>query len=242
MTGVQTCALPILVFNHVELVIVLNKDWETKLNEQFPKSKICVVHNPIRIKQEKPILRDKKPDPFKVLFMGFFIESKGIVDLLEVAKSTKHLDNIRYIICGKGELENKILDESKINSNIEFKGWVSGPEKEEILKDADLLFLPSYKEGLPIIILEAMSFSLPILSTNISGIPEEVDEGKNGILKSPGDVRGYISSIDFFSNMDKDSLNHYRKASFEKSLLFSSEKIYHDITNIYSKIISNNKK
>lgn len=64
-----------------------------------------------------------------------------------------------------------------------------------MLNGADVYVLPSYKEGLPISILEAMSYSLPVISTRVGGIPEIIMNGKNGLLINPGDKEALYESI-----------------------------------------------
>ena len=67
-------------------------------------------------------------------------------------------------------------------------GWITKEQKPDLLKRADVLVLPSYNEGLPIAILEAMSYGLPIISTNVGSIAEAVKENKNGFLIEPGNI------------------------------------------------------
>ena len=69
---------------------------------------------------------------------------------------------------------------------IEFIGWVSDEKKIQYLNKADAFILPSYNEGLPISILEAMTYGLPIVSTKVGGIPEVLKDGINGFLIEPG--------------------------------------------------------
>src|SRR5690606_40232854 len=67
--------------------------------------------------------------------------------------------------------------------------WIDGTQKDELLTICDILVLPSYSEGLPMSILEAMSYGKTIISTSVGGIPEIVKEGENGFLVTPGDKR-----------------------------------------------------
>ena len=68
-----------------------------------------------------------------------------------------------------------------------FEGWVSGEKKHQLLSISDVYILPSYHEGLPISILEAMYYQLPVISTPVGGTAEAVQEGVNGFLVTPGD-------------------------------------------------------
>ena len=70
---------------------------------------------------------------------------------------------------------------------MEALGWVSGDSKLEAFKAANVYCLPSYNEGLPVSVLEAMACGLPVVSTPIAGIPEAVIEGETGHLVETGD-------------------------------------------------------
>lgn len=72
-----------------------------------------------------------------------------------------------------------------------------------MLNGADVYVLPSYKEGLPISILEAMSYSLPVISTRVGGIPEIIMNGKNGLLINPGDKEALYESIIKLKNSEE---------------------------------------
>ena len=80
-------------------------------------------------------------------------------------------------------------EELGIADHVELLGWVRGEDKERLLATAVLYVLPSYNEGLPVSVLEAMAAGLPILTTPVGGIPEAVTDGVEGFLVEPGDVR-----------------------------------------------------
>ena len=225
-----------IIFNNVDCVIVLNEDWLHKLKIEFPGVTIKKIFNPIEITELRYIKKDHTFGPLNVLFMGFLIESKGLLDLLKISTLLKDED-IKFTICGKGPLESYIRNHSLNTYNITFKGWIDGSEKIQLFKNADLLILPSYNEGLPIIILEAMHYSLPILATNISGIPEEITNGVNGYLIEPGDIDGIIKHILLFKGLDLERINMMRKSSYDKVKSFSSIKILNEVFAIYKEIL-----
>jgi glycosyltransferase involved in cell wall biosynthesis len=80
----------------------------------------------------------------------------------------------------------ELIKKHQIEDIVEFIGWVTGEEKKRVLNGADVFILPSYNEGVPISILEAMSYGKPIIATNVGGIPEIVIMNKNGLLIDPG--------------------------------------------------------
>jgi glycosyltransferase involved in cell wall biosynthesis len=224
------------ILNLADLVLVLNDDWLYKLKKRFPTIKIKKLHNPIELTFSKPLIKESINTNFTVLFLGFLIESKGILDILKTADLTKET-NITYYIFGKGELDYKVVEYSSQNPKVIYGGWIDGIEKEDFLKKSDILFLPSYNEGLPIVILEALSYSLPVVSTKISGIPEQIIDGVNGYLLDSADVEGFARKIIHFSKMNLDEINSFRIASYYTSLNFADEKIFTELSAIYKSLI-----
>lgn len=102
-----------------------------------------------------------------------------------------------------------------LNDIVSFEGWVSGDKKINLLNKVDAYILPSYHEGLPISILEAMSYSLPIISTNVGGIPEILKNGENGFIITPGDKDAIYRAILELMNNEKLRMD-MGKASYSK--------------------------
>ncbi len=106
---------------------------------------------------------------------------------------------------GVGKIQ-KLMD--FINTNalqkiVSYEGFVTGEKKAELLNSSDLFILPSYIEGLPIAILEAMSYSCPVLATTVGGIPEVVKDGETGFLFNAGDKESLEKKlINFIENKD----------------------------------------
>ena len=89
----------------------------------------------------------------------------------------------------------QLAKELGIYNLVDILGWVEGAEKERLLADATVYVLPSYVEGLPMGILEAMAAGLPVIATDVGGIPDAVENGIEGILVQPGDVSAITDAI-----------------------------------------------
>lgn len=137
------------------------------------------------------------------LFMGEIGKRKGVFDIIRGL--SKHHNEVAGQIqfrIGGNKMEDelrKAIVEGNLSDCVKFEGWVSGEKKIELLNWADVFILPSYNEGLPISILEAMSYKMPIISTPVGGIPEVVDE-TNGIIVSPGDDEEIFSAMMHYVN------------------------------------------
>ena len=114
-----------------------------------------------------------------------------------------------------------------------FPGWVRGEEKDRLLREADVFFLPSYNEGMPMSVLDAMGYGLPVVTTNVGGIPKIVHVGENGYCCNPGDVHSFSESITCILK-DKNKREYAIRESFNiVKLNYSLDKHLQYIEKIY---------
>ena len=201
-------------YNRCSAIIALSEEARKQL-KQITHVKIEVVENYGIINVNAINNRMKRKCHKNVLFLGFITEKKGCFDIPKILETVKDvIPDVKFIIGGVGEINllKKTLKKS-IRENIEFPGWVVGEKKDFLLKQADVFFLPSYSEGMPMSILDAMGYGLPIVSTNVGGITKIVHNGENGFVCEPGDIKGLSNSIIKLLNDDK-----LLKSSGEKSV------------------------
>lgn len=181
--------------NKCDCIVALSEWWRQWFEETFHCKNVVVIKNVIA----QPHIEKIKHSKYTFLFLGLLGENKGIYDLLDVVTLHKNEfeGKIKLLIGGNGETDKvkTIIHEKHLEDIVKFEGWVSGEKKERLLNSADAFILPSYHEGVPISILEAESYGLPIVSTQVGGIPEIVKENKNGILVTPGDKKGIYKAI-----------------------------------------------
>ena len=169
-------------FDNADCVIVLSKQWKDIISQITKNTNIQIVYNPIKIHEPN------KLEGTNFLFMGRLGKRKGVFDIFEAAKSV--CGDVVINLYGDGE-----IDKSLAPDNVKIHGWVSGEEKDKIFKNSDALLLPSYNEGLPISILEAMSYGMPIISTPVGGIVEAVENNVNGFIVNCGDTKDLAAKI-----------------------------------------------
>jgi glycosyltransferase involved in cell wall biosynthesis len=117
-----------------------------------------------------------------VLFVGDLIESKGVGDLLEALELLgDQRPDFRLHFAGSGPLEQEIGG----TAGCELLGSLSQEELARWYSAADLLVLPSHSEGSPLVVMEALSCGTPVLATNVGGVPQLIEAGRNGELVSP---------------------------------------------------------
>lgn len=181
--------------SNCDAVIALSEFWKKFFEKDLDFHRVTIVKNVI----PAPEVAKKNHDGFVLLFLGLVGPNKGIFDLLEVLDKYRNdfAGKVRLLIGGNGEIQKlkEIINQYGIADLVSYEGWVSGSKKAELMNVSDAYILPSYKEGLPISILEAMSYQLPVISTKVGGIPEIVENGINGYLVNPGDRQAIRDAI-----------------------------------------------
>ena len=203
------------VVNKSDVIIALSEYWKEYFKNEFPTKRVEIIKNVI----SAPVVHKQQTGYFTLLFLGLLGKNKGIYDLLECIRDHKveFQGKLKLYIGGNGEIEHvkQLIKEYGIADIVIFEGWVSGDKKIELLNKSDAYILPSYKEGLPISILEAMSYGMPIISTPVGGIPEIVSNGENGYLVEPGNKEDIYKAIMSLLN-DADLRNRMGRISLSR--------------------------
>ena len=203
------------VVDKSDVIIALSEYWKEYFKNEFPTKRVEIIKNVI----SAPVVHKQQTGYFTLLFLGLLGKNKGIYDLLECIRDHKveFQGKLKLYIGGNGEIEHvkQLIKEYGIADIVIFEGWVSGDKKIELLNKSDAYILPSYKEGLPISILEAMGYGMPIISTPVGGIPEIVSNGENGYLVEPGNKEDIYKAIMSLLN-DADLRNRMGRISLSR--------------------------
>ncbi|MDL5514664.1 glycosyltransferase family 4 protein [Arenibacter sp. M-2] len=187
------------LINNADCIISLSESWKNFFITNFTPKRVEVIPNIIGTPSNISINKSNK-GPVNFQFLGYIDKRKGVWLLLETLK--EHRIDLQgkaiFNIAGNGEVDKlqRIINQYQLKEIVHFIGWVSNEEKIKRLQEADVYILPSYNEGLPISILEAMSYSLPIISTYVGGIPEVVIDKLNGLLIEPGNSNQLLCAIE----------------------------------------------
>ena len=183
------------------LVIALSDEWRVRLQRMAPRANIRVLPNPVAVDDFAPTLAGRPevpPEGGTVLFLGAFGKRKGIFDLLDAIPAVAATrQEVLFEMGGDKEVAEvrRLVEEKALHGNVRMLGWVTGDDKLAAFTRAHIYVLPSYHEGLPIGVLEAMAAGLPVVTTPVGGIPEVVKDGVNGLIISPGDVRALSAAV-----------------------------------------------
>lgn len=179
-----------------DLVLVLSKSWADYIAELEPSARVQVMPNYVLL----PDIRLEKPagNTVRFLFLGILGARKGIYDLLDALVLAKAaIPNLHLVVGGNGEVEQvrQRVQSLGLQNEVSVLGWIGPDEKAAELERADFYVLPSHNEGLPVSLLEAMSYGLPVVSTDVGGIPELVRERQDGLLVKPGQVDSIAAAL-----------------------------------------------
>lgn len=156
------------------------------------RSKYTTVYHGVHLEQYRSVEADDVAltgDGPVVTYVGRLTDGKGLVDLLDCAERLAGDTDFDLLIVGDGELRDHLeesIAERNLSDNVHLVGYRE--DVPSLLAASDVFVLPSYREGTPRAVTEALASGTPVVSTRIAGIPEQVSDGETGYLVEPGDV------------------------------------------------------
>lgn len=193
-------------FQFAERLIAVAKSVREFLVEQgVPENKIELLYYGVDLRRFSPPNEQERaeakrafslaPDVSAIAVVASLIERKGHRFLLEAVAQLAHPPQLLF--AGEGPLEADLRAQSQalgLEDRVRFLGFQS--DIGRVLAAADIVCLPSLKEGLPISIMEAQAYALPIVAARTAGIPEVVHEGETGFLCEPGDMSSLRAALE----------------------------------------------
>lgn len=184
-----------------DCVVVQGARFEKALIESgFPENKLMVVPNWLPQAFDivtQPKMADTRA-PLRLVFVGWLIEEKGLQELLEAFIDLKSRHHIRLDIIGSGTLETELHKQvSDLDLNdIHIHGWMSSIGIKSFLAQAHIFVLPTYLEGFPNALVEAMACGLPAVCSDVGAISDSIQHGVNGFLVPPKDTPALAEAIE----------------------------------------------
>lgn len=228
------------LLSKADAVIVLSKEWKDYFEDYLGLENVLILNNPIErvippVDMDVKYSRDVTP---RFVFLGKLGKDKGVYDMLEAVRLLKN-DGITVDVAVGGNGETDVFQQRVIelglNDCVHFLGWVSGEQKDRLLREREVLLLPSYFEGLPICILESMAYRQTVISTPVGGIPSIIESGKNGTLVSPGDAHALADAIrQYFDN--PELARRHAEASSNIIENFYVDKVMGRLAGIFNKL------
>ncbi len=244
----------VMSFYYSKIICVSEYDRRSAMKNRIaPAKKLITIHNGIDSEKYKFLSRKEArmklnipPDALCIGTIGEFTNNKGQEYLIEAVQRLKAKSyNLKAVIIGWGEEEKNLKSprprqakRGRQISNLKLENEVflinNLPEAAPYLKAFDIFVLPSIKEGLPYTLLEAGLAELPVIATNVGGIPEIIEDEKEGLLAEPADSGDLARKIgELIKNPEKGKImaRSLRKKVLEE---FSLEKMLNATISTYS--------
>lgn len=182
-------------FARCDRVIALSEQWNKTLTKMFPEARVTTIPNPVELPASPALLEMQPPT---ALFLGRIVEAKGVIDLLHAwPKVLESVPSAQLVLAGAGDIGtvSAVAERLGVSGLVEFTGWVDGDRKLQLLRRASVFVLPSHAEAMPMAVLEAMAFGLPVVATRVGGIPHAARDGTDGLLVEVGDVAALAAAL-----------------------------------------------
>ena len=225
------------MLNKCDVVVALTSFWERFFKEKVGCKNVIQINNIIEEPQYKATTKDNTCK--HLLFLGKICNDKGIYDLIEVIIEHRIEFDGKLVlhIGGGGEVDklNTIIENEALQDIIKYEGWINGDKKISLFNQCDVYVLPSYIEGLPISILEALSYGHYIISTTIGGIPEIIKNKEEGVLFTPGDKEALYNILkEVISN---NTLLENKEKRIEISNKHTPKEVAKELLSMYKKLL-----
>lgn len=234
--------------NSCKKIVAVSADLANRIIQMgIDPEKTIVLRNAVDIHRFKPVknieMRNKyniKENEILIVFAGHLEPFKGIFELLDAFyEIRKKNQNVKLVVIGGGQSEKEvkeIVSKYNLNGHITFTGKISPDTIQNFYQMADIFTLPSYTEGLPLVVVEAMACGLPIVASCVGGIPEIVKNNENGFLIPPRNKEKLAQKLDILIN-NRELREKFGKKSVELiDNEFNIDKRVNKLINIYKDI------
>ena len=228
---VYQCAKKVITMGDENKYLLINK-------YGFPKNKIIAIQNSVKVPQKEDIKKLCIKNKYRLLSIGRFVNQKGFDILIKAISLLENIikEKIHLTIIGEGpdlKFLQKLVFKNKLENYISFTGWEDDLEKR--MTNYDLFIIPSRFEGQPFALLEAMSYGIPSIATNVSGIPEALGKGQYGYLIPPNDPIALAYYIEKFINNPNDLFQKAKNGINGIRLQHNIEKNFDILFNLWEK-------
>jgi glycosyltransferase involved in cell wall biosynthesis len=223
---------------HAALVIALSEEWHERLLKICPAARVEILHNAVMIPDRAPpqTCADRNPT---LLFLGHLGPEKGVFELVKAfAPLAGRFSGLQLVLGGVGQSDavRALATQLGISDRVELPGWLGPERKSAALAAATIFLLPSYYEGMPMALLEAMAWGMPVIATPVGGTPQIVTHEVNGLLIPPGDIAALTMAIE---RLLQDPALRIRLGNAARATIvsrFSLEDAMRKLDNIYRRV------
>jgi glycosyltransferase involved in cell wall biosynthesis len=180
-----------------DAVVALTTGWERRLAARGRLQRLSVIPNAPELTVPNTTANSSRKG--LVLFLGHLYRDKGVYELLDAFATLRSVrPGVRLVLAGEGHETEGLRTRAQtlgIDEIVELPGWVDPQAKAELLQRAACFVLPSYREGLPLALLEAMVSGVPIVATPVGGIPDVVQHDRHALLVPPRNADALAAAL-----------------------------------------------
>ena len=225
------------ILNHTARVVIVSDSWRAAL-APITSARVVRIYNPLSDPALLDLIPEQSPD-VRILFLGRITAAKGISELLEAfAQVRKRNPSVVLALAGDGDLEaaRQSARALGVADAVEVHGWVGTEEKQALLQSSNVFVLPSYTEGLPMALLEAMAAGLAVVATGVGGIPDVIADGLSGLLIAPRSTAALAAALDKAVSDQQLRKNLGQEAKRRIRAQFMPDQIVTEIESLYKEV------
>jgi glycosyltransferase involved in cell wall biosynthesis len=229
------------VFEHADLNLPVSRDLETILRSQIePKGRCETLFLGVDQSRFIPSVEPKKEK--NIVFIGRITKEKGFFDLLSALKQVKSkISDVTLTVVGEDRTQGEFLKQIallNLEDSVCALGALPNQAIPDIFRKASLFCLPSYGEGTPVSIMEAMSCGLPVIATRVGGIPDIVMHNQTGLLIDKGNIQELTEAIQFlfWNPVELNRMGNNARAFADEH--FDGEKCTDRLVKLYEELIA----
>jgi glycosyltransferase involved in cell wall biosynthesis len=212
-------------------VLVLSSEEARDCHRFWPRVRVRVVSNPFAGRGEqdpRQLSRNGGPHrPLSLLFVGRLIPEKGIFETLTAFAAISDRHRCRLVVVGDGPQAAALAQRAAdlgVLDRVAFKGFLEGEPLEQVYRTADIFVFPSYREGFPTALTEAMAAGLPVVTTRTRGMADHLTDNVNALLVSPRDTVALTAALESLVT-DADMRHRMSVANVTKVTEFSPQRV-----------------
>ena len=228
-----------------DVVVVLAQVELRAYREFVPDQDVVALPNGIDCRPYSviPTVQSAPDRPLQLVYIGRVAREKGLYETLQGLRLAHELGvDARIVIAGNGAEESRLRRYAQalgIAARVCFVGSVFGSDKVKLLFGADVMVLPSYSEGLPYALLEAMAAGVPVIATPVGAIPDVVSDGIHGYLVPPRDGKAIAEALAMLAG-DREKISWMSRACRRRvRAAFSIERLAREFSFHYSRLLGN---
>jgi L-malate glycosyltransferase len=228
------------IWKNAAKIITVSQRSRQLAQNQYPVE-IEIIPNGINMPNH-PTINLKPQNPPCIIYIGRFSPEKNAQ---AVPKILSHLLDLPWkcIMVGDGSQKDlilKLIIKNNLKNRIDLLGWLDPDEVDRVLIGCDILLMPSYQEGMPMVGLQALAAGTALIMSAVGACLDMVDNGKNGFLIEPGDIEGYAGALRQLLE-DTPLLHDYKIKSSEKAKSFDIKEVVCAYKNVYLSIVNGEK-